>query len=170
MFELDLTLDEVIDTLASAIDPICGVCYQSQDNRVPMPIDQFCILTPIVFKRISTTKTTSVSIGSAALYSEIRQLDVQLDVYGDRSAERAIAVETVFRSGLLYDIIQSKDKRIAPLYSSTATQAAMINSEAQWQNRYLVMLSLQVNMTLIAKQKYFDSVEFSLYEVDVNNH
>lgn len=41
----DFTIDNIIDVLASYVEPIAGLCQQAQANRVPMPKGAFCILT-----------------------------------------------------------------------------------------------------------------------------
>lgn len=166
MYSLDITVNQAIDVLADVLEPFTGVIYQAQDNRVEMPLDKFAILTPITFKRLTTTKIRDIPEKEQALYSEVREVSIQLDIYGAGGAERAIAVETAFRSSLMYELLTARDSRVIPLYSETAVQASMINSESQWQERYIVMLRLQINMTLTAPQDYFNRVEFKTCAVD----
>ncbi|HFF1232100.1 TPA: hypothetical protein ACGBDW_005469, partial [Escherichia coli] len=115
----DYTLDEIIDDLAGYIEPIAGICQQAQANRVPMPKGQFCILTPLRFPRLSTTRDVSQDTGdpstSAMRYTEVRQADIQVDIYGQGAGDRAIALETTFTSGYGYDVIKAIDARLAPL-------------------------------------------------------
>lgn len=165
-YTVDLTSDDIVEVVSKAIEPFCGVCYQAQDNRVPMPLEQFCILTPITYTRLSTTRVIDNPLTEQAKYKEIRKLDMQLDIYGKGGSERAIAIETAFRSNIMYEKLHALDERITPLYSTSAVQASMINKEMQWQERYMVMLTLQTDITLVAPQDYFDSIEFTLYEVD----
>lgn len=187
----DLTVDNVIDVLADFIEGLSlGTCQQAQANRVPMPNDPFCILTPLRFIRHSTTneiktiqRTSSDVLGfsagytpfdnapfaneqtNAIAYSEVRQADIQVDIYGDNAGDRAVALETVFRSTYGYDTITNIDARVAPLYSSDAIQAPMINAEDQWQERYIITLSLQVHVTITLQQDYFDHAEISTQQV-----
>lgn len=166
----DFTIDNVIDVLADFVDPICGKAQQAQANRVPMPKDPFCILTPLRFNRLSTTRDVSQDTGdpstSAMGYTEVRQADIQVDIYGDGAGDRAIALETVFTSGYAYEKIKALDERLAPLYSSAAIQAPMINAESQWQERYMLTLSLQAHITVSFPQDYFDKAEFTTIQVD----
>ncbi len=166
----DFTVDNIIDVLAGYIEPIAGKCLQAQANRVPMPKDQFCILTPLRFTRLSTTRELKQDTGSPDTstmgYTEVRQADIQVDIYGQGAGDRAIALETTFTSGYGYDIIKAIDARLAPLYSSPAIQAPMINAESQWQGRYTLTLSLQAHITVSFQQDYFDKAEISTEQVD----
>ncbi|MRT01881.1 hypothetical protein GJV10_00420 [Ewingella americana] len=100
-------------------------------------------------------------------YTEVRQADIQVDIYGAGAGDRAIQLETVFTSSYGYDKIKSIDARLAPLHSSAAIQAPMINAEAQWQERYIVTLSLQAHITVSFPQDYFDKAEISTQQVDI---
>ena len=166
----DFTIDNVIDVLADFVEHICGKAQQAQANRVPMPKDPFCILTPLRFTRLSTTRDVSQDTGdsstSAMGYTEVRQADIQVDIYGDGAGDRAIALETVFTSGYAYEKIKARDERLAPLYSSAAIQAPMINAESQWQERWMLTLSLQAHITVSFPQDYFDKAEFTTEQVD----
>lgn len=166
----DFTIDSIIDVLAGYVDPIAGLCQQAQANRVPMPKGAFCILTPLRFTRLSTTRDIKQDTGdpstSAMGYTEVRQADIQVDIYGDNAGDRAIALETTFSSSYAYDKIKSLDARLAPLYSSPAIQAPMINAESQWQERYTITLSLQAHITVSFLQDYFDKAEITTEQVD----
>lgn len=187
----DITVDNVIDFAADFIEQLSlGACQQAQVDRVPMPNGQFCILTPMRFIRLSTTSQKNVVQQSAnplfgfsdgytpmnvapfsngnknaIAYGEIRQADIQVDIYGDEAGSRAMALETVFRSQYAYDTLKAIDTRIAPLYSSDVIQAPMINAEDQWQERYIITLSFQVHVTITLQQDYFDQAEISIRQV-----
>ncbi|HGK4675248.1 TPA: hypothetical protein ACJ2WV_004549 [Kluyvera georgiana] len=166
----DFTVDDVIDVLSGYIEPIAGTCEQAQANRVPMSKGKFCILTPLRFPRLSTTRDISQDTGdpstSAMGYTEVRQADIQVDIYGQGAGDRAIALETTFASSYAYDKIKAIEPRLAPLYSSPAIQAPMIDAESQWQERYTLTLSLQAHITVSFPQDYFDKAEISTQQVD----
>lgn len=167
----DYTIDNIIDTLADFVEPICGKVQQAQVDRTPMPKGEFCIMTPLRFTRLSTTRDIEQDTGnpsnSAMGYTEVRQGDIQVDIYGANAGDRAIALETLFTSSYGFDAIKAIDPRLAPLYSSAAIQAPMINAESQWQERYIVTLSLQAHITVSLSQDYFDKTEISTQQVDI---
>lgn len=168
---IDLTVHDVIDVLADFIQPLCGDVWGAQDNRVPMEKGQFCILTPLRFERLSTTRSVNQDTGdpstSAMGWTEVRRADIQVDIYGPDAGDRAITLETVFSSDYGYDGIKARDERIAPLYSTAAIQAPMIDAEQQWQERYMLTISLQVHMTASFPQDYFDKANIKAKLVDL---
>ncbi|WP_244577354.1 phage neck terminator protein [Escherichia coli] len=166
----NFTVDNIIDVLADFLEPVAGTCVQAQANRVPMPKGQFCVLTPLRFTRLSSTKEMPGDTGDASTstmsYAEVRQADIQVDFYGDNAGDRAVAVETLFASDYAWSKIKSLDARLSPLYSSPAIQAPMINAEDQWEERYLLTLSLQAHITVSLSQDYFDKAEILTDMVD----
>ncbi|MGK0705128.1 phage neck terminator protein [Yokenella regensburgei] len=168
---IDYTIDNIIDTLADFIEPICGRVQQAQVDRIPMPKGEFCILTPLRFTRLSTTRDIKQDTGnpsdSAMGYTEVRQADIQLDIYGDGAAGRALAIETIFSGTYGYEGIKAIDNRLSPLYSSAAIQAPFIDAESQWQERWVITLSLQAHITVSFPQDYFDKAEITSQQVDI---
>lgn len=167
----DFTIDNIIDVLADFVEPICGKVQQAQADRVPMQKGQFCIMTPLRFPRLSVTRDikqdTGTPLTSSMGYTEVRRADIQVDIYGENAGDRAIALETVFASSYGYETIKARDSRLAPLYSSDAIQAPMVNAESQWQERYIITLSLQAHITVSFPQDYFDKAEISTQQVDI---
>lgn len=168
---VDLTIDGVIDVVGTFIEGLSlGQCYQAQVDRVPMPVGAFNIITPLRFRRLSTTKDTSVDTGdndtATMEYTEVRQAEIQVDLYGDSAGDRAIQLETLFTSSYGYETIKGIDERLAPLFSTEAIQAPMINSESQWQERYIITLTLHAHITVSLSQQYFDSVSITPEQVD----
>jgi len=168
---IDYTVDNIVDTVADFVEGLgLGPCQQAQADRVPMPKGQFCIITPLRFKRLGTTRDIKGDTGDNTTatmgYTEVRQGDVQVDIYGENAGDRAITLETVFASSYGYETIKALDARLAPLYSSDAIQAPMINAESQWQERYIITLSLQAHITVTLRQDYFDRADITLEQVD----
>lgn len=167
----DYTVDNVIDTLADFIEGLnLGACQQAQADRVPMPLDVFNIITPLRFKRLSSTRDIKGDTGdnntATMSYTEVRQAEIQVDLYGENAGDRAITLETLFASSYGYETIKALDERLAPLYSTEAIQAPMINAESQWQERYIITLSLQAHITVTLRQDYFDHADITLEQVD----
>lgn len=162
MLTNDLTENEIIDLLADFLEPIVGKCLGSYANRVPMEDGQFAMLSPLRYIRHTTTKATRLSDTTEGL-SEVRQLDVQVDIYGENAGDRAVALETVWASDYAY---RNTDERIAPLYSSAAMRSPFVDESRQWIERYTITLSMQVHITITVGQDYFTDVEFSTVQVN----
>lgn len=169
----DITVDQIIDVLADYVEPIAGSCQQAQANGVPMPKAEFCILTPLRFTRLSTTREIGQDTGqpatSAMGYTEVRQADIQVDIYGPGAGDRAVALETTFSSSYAYSKIKAINEKVAPLYSTAAIQAPMIDAEQQWQERWTITVSLQVHIVVSFPQDYFDSADITLEPVDLRS-
>lgn len=165
-----ITINDSIDALANFIEPFCGSCYQAQSNRVPSYTGQFCIITPLNSKRIGTTKQSNKDTGDNSTaqigFDEVREASYQLDIYGDGAGDRALALETVFRSGYGVDAVEQENIAVTPLYSSDAIQAPFISAESQWENRYTITLTVQLKVTITVQQDYFDQADFSIEKVD----
>ena len=162
MLTNDLTENQIIDLLADFLEPIVGKCLGAYANRVPMEDGQFAMLSPLRYIRHTTTKATRLSDTTEGL-SEVRQLDVQVDIYGENAGDRAVALETVWASDYAY---RNTDERIAPLYSSAAMRSPFVDESRQWLERYTITLSMQVHITITVGQKYFTDVEFSTVQVN----
>lgn len=162
MLTNDLTENEIIDLLADFLEPIVGKCLGAYANRVPMDNEQFAMLSPLRYIRHTTTKASRLSDTTEGL-SEVRQLDVQVDIYGENAGDRAVALETVWASDYAY---RNTDERIAPLYSSAAMRSPFVDESRQWLERYTITLSMQVHITITVGQDYFADVEFSTVQVN----
>lgn len=75
-------------------------------------------------------------------------------------------VGDVWLESFVNKTIGNIDARLAPLYSSPAIQAPMIDAESQWQERYTLTLSLQAHITVSFPQDYFDKAEITTEQVD----
>lgn len=168
---VDFTVDNVIDVVADFIEGVgLGSCQQAQADRVPMPLGAFNIITPLRFRRLGSTTEIKGDTGSQSTstmgYTEVREAEIQVDLYGNSAGDRAIQLETLFRSSYGYETIKGIDDRLAPLFSTEAIQAPMINAESQWQERYTITLTLQAHITVTLNQDYFDKVNFTIEQVD----
>ncbi|WP_249339877.1 MULTISPECIES: phage neck terminator protein [Serratia] len=165
-----MSLNDVVDVLADVIEPLSGPCWKSQQNRVAMQTGAFCMLTPLFFRRLSSTREVADDTGhtstSRVMLTEVRQADIQIDLYGEGAADRAVALETFFRSAYAWEQVKARDLRVAPLYCTDAIQAPFIDAEAQWEERYMLTLSVQVHISIAVPQAYFTRVNFKTTQVD----
>lgn len=157
MLTNSLTMHEIIDAIADFIEPFIGTCYSSQANKVPTPKDKFAILNPLRFIRLTTTKEVASGL------TEVRQLDMQVDIYGDSASDRAVALETVWRS---YYAVDNIDERISPLYSTDAVRMPFVDESRQWLERYTLTLSAQVHITIPIIGDKFNDVDIKLKQVN----
>lgn len=164
MFANDITEDQIIDVAADFLETIIGDCYSAQVNRIPTAKGAFSILTPLRYIRISTTSGNK-SQGEEIALTEVRQMDMQVDIYGEGAANRAISLETLWRSDYAYQGLKTIDQRVAPLYCSEVTRSPFVDESSQWLERYIITLSMQVHITINVPQEYFNRVEFTTEKV-----
>lgn len=123
-----LTIDDILDTVKSFIVNTLGIeeTWRTQDNRVPMSKGLSAYLTPLFFKRLTTTRSEYQDTGNSATSTinktEIRTLDIQVDIYGDGAGDKAIELETLFRDSYGVENFHLINKAITPLYASSVQQ------------------------------------------------
>lgn len=162
----DLSANDIIDAVSEYIEPIAGRCQRSQANGVPMPKGEFCILTVLGLDKLSVTKEVNQDTGDPATsrigYTDVKQVRIQLDIYGDDSEDRANAIYTTFPSSYAYDKIKSINEKVAPLSADRPFNAAMIDAEQQWQDRWTMTLHVQAHITVSFPMGYYDKVELTI--------
>ena len=96
---------------------------------------------------------------------------MQLDIHGPNSADNTQTIATLFRDDYaiaqLTNQFQVKESglSIVPLYTDDAKQIPFINSEQQYELRYVLDVYLQANQVVAPPQQYFQKAEVALEEV-----
>lgn len=119
-----------------------------QANRTPEPKGDFVMMTPLRMTRLSTNLDDFT--GTATNITQAMQADVQLDFHGADQitpAEMATTVSTLFRSWVATDAFEASGYAMTPLYAGDPVQRPFINAEQQYETRWVVDASLQVNAT-----------------------
>lgn len=139
---------------------------QAQVNRVPEPAgSDFVVMTAIRRTRLSTNEDDS-SDGSADLLSVEHSIDfvVQLDVHGPDSGDNAQIISTLLRDE--YGVTAFEGTGVTPLYTEDPRQLPFQNAEQQYEDRWVVEASLQVNEVVTVPQQYADALDVVLISVD----
>jgi hypothetical protein len=128
-----LTIDDILDAVKVFFVSNLGIVetWRTQDNRAPMSKGLCAYLTPLFFNRITTTRSEYQDTGSTATSTikktEVRTLDIQVDIYGEGAGDKAIALETLFRDSYGVDEFHKINDSITPLYSSNVQQNVFFN-------------------------------------------
>lgn len=143
---------------------------RGQDNRVPEPTtDTFVVMTPSRRARLATnTETWDAHASPPANIDRLQptQFDVQLDFHGDASADNAQIFSTVWRSSYATSYFASINPAVAPLFCDDGQQMPFVNGEGQYEQRWLVRASLQINPVVSTPQEFADSLTVDLVSVD----
>jgi len=94
------------------------------------------------------------------------QLTVQLDVHGPRSGDNSVVIAGLFRSEYGTIALADLGLELAPLYCSDPQQLPFVNAEQQYEDRWTIDASLQINPTIGTSQRFADRLSLSLVAAD----
>lgn len=159
-----------------SILPVGVEVVQGQANRVPEPgsLDHI-IFTPSSRRQLSTTthqynaanmapSTTSGSypLGSSLPTSDIaivgrsNSIDYQLDVYGPNATDNAQVIATLFRDSYACDFLDPY--QMQPLYCDDGQQMPLVNGEYQYEDRWMLKVTLQANPGIVTPIQFAPNV------------
>lgn len=166
-YVIDATEDVLMQVLGDFLTAILGIeVSQGQLNRVPEPRGpNFIIMTPS--RRVILATTTHSEIDDELEQAVTRQrstrADVQLDFYGPQSADNAQVFTTLFRDD--YGCEAMEGTGVQPLYCDDGHQMPLVNGEFQYEARWTVSASLQINPLVSTPAQFADTLTPILVEV-----
>lgn len=125
---------------------------QAHDNRVPMPIDPFIIISHISRTPLSTPWLTSTDTGVQATEAVITNLSIdytyQLDCYGAQAADFIMILHVLLRSDATSEWFANYGSlnglTIDTFSTADPTHTAITNEENQYEERWTLRLKLNV--------------------------
>lgn len=151
--EPDITKSQVFTALRSfllLVVPSAEV-IQGQDNRVPMPKDNFIAMVPHSQERLATNITEYVmnveQPDDKNLLQKIKY-GIQVDCYSPLSSDWATAISTAFRDSFAVEQFEEFQPGVTPLYCDDPKQVPFINAEMQYEKRWMVMVYVQYDPTV----------------------
>lgn len=142
---------------------------QGLDNRVPMPQNPFVAMTYLNQRRLSWNRkryTDTVDTQAVRIVMHT-SVNIQLDCYGVLAGEWAAMLATLFFDETAFDALKTLGKFCEPLYISDPVLMPFVNAEAQWQPRWRLDLTVQVNFVTTQLQQFADKADVGLVDVDV---
>ena len=124
----------------------------------------FVLLTPVRRRRLGTTIDIWDPIEGETTYTEPMQVDVQLDFHGETSTDNATTFQILFRDAYAYDFLNPLN--VAPLYCDDGQQMPFINDQDQFEDRWVLTASMQINPALIIAQQSANTLTVGLVEAD----
>lgn len=88
---------------------------------------------------------------------------VQLDCYGPLSGNWAVMLAAIFRTDYGVRLLGPD---VTPLYVDDPTQAALVNGEEQYEERWIVGARLQYNPVIMTAMEFADTLEVDIINVD----
>lgn len=126
--------------LLQTLFPTVEIC-QGVQNRVAMPAGPFINMTPVGQTRLATNETSYNGVDQKTL-TNFKKFDVQVDFYGPEMADLTNAFETVFRDSYA---VEKMGPLVTPLYCSDAHAAPLTNEEKQYEQRWMIIASVEFN-------------------------
>lgn len=152
--------------LPSGIEIIRG-----QTNRVPEPRGlDFLVMTLLSRDRLATNvdEYTDGYPSAPGIKSAVAStcLTIQIDVHGPASGDNTQTVSTLFRDEFSTSFFDQSGIDAQALYASDPRQVPFINGESQWETRWSIDLSIQVNQLIQVGQDFADTLIVGLINVD----
>lgn len=147
---------------------LLGIDWQgialTQQNRVPMMKGVFIYMTPLRVTGLSVPRVVYAPEIDRRIDARTNRWDVQIDFYGDDAMEQANITATIMRTSKATEMLTGTP--ITPLYASEPFQAAIVNSESQWEQRWSLDLSFQAEMAITTEQQFADQLLIKIAEID----
>jgi hypothetical protein len=116
---------------------------------------------------VSTTPDvtmTNLYFGTKTLLQKF-EMTIQADVHGPLSGDNAIRLSTLWRDQFGVDAFEGTP--IAPLYTSDPKQMPFYNAAQQFEERYVVDLCMEIDLSVTVSQQFADQLVTKLWPVDV---
>ena len=150
-------------TFLQSFIPSTVQVVQAQDNRVPMPKGGFITMNNTGMDRISFNIDNYESVLQGKTILTPTRYSMQLDFYGSLSQTWAMQTVALFRDEYATAIFPSN---IQPLYADDPMQIPLVDGEAQYEQRWKLLASLQYNPILSTTHQSMTAVEIELAPID----
>lgn len=159
------------DFIALILDPAV-VIMRGQGNRIPPPSSpNYVIMTPLGRYRLATNDDSwdFADLDPHAIDVSVPMREaVQIDTFGPGAAENATIIATLIRDPYGADFFAASAIDASPLYAEDAvTQDPFIDGEKQYEDRWTVNASFQLNLTLSTPMEFANTLAAGLIDVDV---
>lgn len=116
------------------------------------------------------TPTQTVASRTMAAGQQTFEQDVnlvfQLDIHGPAGTDNAGIVSTMFRDAYAVDWFAARSERVIPLFADDPRQGPFLSGEEQYEDRWIVEISLQVNYLITAPQQFADAITVVVTNVE----
>lgn len=153
------TEDQTFDALFGYIARCLGLPDDTQDivkgfqNLVASPVGSFVVVSPGILQRHDFGRWEYDPAGMATTVVAHNTYSYQLDCYGPEGATRASILAAAWRS--MWGATVMQGAAITPLYADAPQYLSIVNSEGQYEARWMIRLFGQVNQNVSLPQDYF---------------
>lgn len=145
----------LLDLLPDGVDVI-----QGQDNRVPEPTgDNFVVMTEEGRRRLSTNTVSwdydAVDPDSLGHVHDA-EMRIQLDIHGALGSDYANLIGLLFLDD--FAVRAMAPYGVAPLHANEGHQVPFKNGEDQYENRWVMIVTLQINPSVSTPMEFADTL------------
>ena len=166
-------MEEVYDLISHVTELADDYILRGNQSREVLPDDNdFCVYTPLRQKRIGTNISELQAEGvrdnqnAPNVDSELVQIDVQIDFYGDDAYATACGFETFCGSFQCNDWLTKQNKSIRVLYASDPTDLTYVDETEQYVQRWMLTMSICITSEYSVKIPWFEDVIIQGTKVD----
>ena len=113
----------------------------------------------------ATVGSTTLFCGTMAAMQET-EVTIQADVHGPAAADNAARIATLFRDQFGVDAFAAQGVALAPLYTSDPRQMPFDNGEQQVEERWVIDLVMQANVTVTTTGQFADQLSATAEAVE----
>lgn len=173
---ISITDDDVFTALrAFVLDVLPSIggdnVRQGQQNDVPMPPGpDFVLLIAANRAALATTirdYTPPVDpIPATGIRDTTRstQVGVMVNFYGPGATDNAQIFNQLFRD--LYGCDFLRPHGVQPLWCDDGRQLPLVDSEKQYETRWMIQTLMQINPTISTSQEFADTLDLTIVEAD----
>ena len=168
---LSFTEDQTFAALRAVLLGMVGPGVEvimAQDNMVPAPlVGDYILTTPTRRTRLATNVVSWAEPAPDSLDRETStELDVQLDVHGPSSGDTVEVIVSLMRDAYAVDAFAAQGLAVTILSAEDGAQMAFVNDQNQYEDRWVLNVSLQAKPVISTGQQFADTLTAGLIEVD----
>lgn len=158
------TEDQTFDALFGWIALVLGLPNDTDrivkgfQNQVAAPTGSYVIISPGIMQRQDFGRKQYDSDRSQVVQEAHNTYSYQLDCYGADGPTWASVLAVAWRSMWGVDNM-TPPSYITPLYADAPQQLNIVNSEGQFEQRFMIRLFGQVNQQVGLPQDFFDQIQ-----------
>lgn len=114
----------------------------------------------------SQTVLSARMASGALVHTQQVQATFQLDIHGDAGGDTSRIVTTMFFDDYAVEQFAALNTMVSPLFCNDPKQLPFVNAEQQYEDRWVMEVTMQVNTIVTAPQQYADALAVDLVNVD----
>lgn len=162
------TEDQTFDALFRWVTKVLDLPYNTTQvvkgfqNVVATPTGSYVVISPGIMQRQDFGRRVYDPAGEQTIQDAHITYSYQVDCYGPEGPSRASILSVAWRS--MWGVDNMNPAVLTPLYADAPQQLNIVNSEGQFEQRFMIRLFGQVNQRVGLPQEFFTSVSLDIFE------